>query len=96
MKIKDLSDQIYAAYPNELGKVPQQKIRLIVREALERIQAAVDATQDGALAVDGLGRFKVRQAEMDKNGETSSQRRVAFLPGRKAERDAADAGQAAG
>jgi nucleoid DNA-binding protein len=83
MNIKELANLVVGAHPDELGKVPEQKVRLVIREALQQIKAAVDQAQEGVVAVDQLGQFKVRHAEVERDGEKTTVRRVMFHAGKK-------------
>jgi nucleoid DNA-binding protein len=83
MNIKELASLVVVAHPDELGKLPEQKVRLIIREALQQIKAAVELAQEGVVAVDQLGQFKVRHAEVERDGEKTSVRRVMFHAGKK-------------
>jgi nucleoid DNA-binding protein len=83
MNIQDLTAKIVAAHTEALGKVPEGKVRLIVRETLHQIREAVESTEEGALNIETLGQFKIRLAEVERDGQKVSVRRAAFHAGKK-------------
>lgn len=95
MNIKELASLVVAAHPDELGKLPEPKVRLVIREALQQIKAAIEQAQEGPVGVDQLGQFKVRQLEVDRDGTKATVRRVSFHPGKKAAKPDTSAAPAA-
>ncbi|HSI58885.1 MAG TPA: hypothetical protein VLA16_15105 [Ideonella sp.] len=99
MKIKELAEKAKAAYPGSLGSLPDAKINLLARTIFGLIKDELESTAEGSVKIAFLGQFKVRNVEIEKEGEKVQHRRIQFLPAAArvaAEGDKAEAADAEG
>jgi hypothetical protein len=77
MTIEELIRKALQSAP-ALQALPEQDARALVREVFRHVRQQVDATDEGKIAVGGLGLFRIRQAEREKDGRTVPVKRVSF------------------
>jgi hypothetical protein len=78
MKLRELLDEIDAARPGVIGlKVSEPLALALLRAAFQVVLAKVESTTEGALPVEGLGVFRVRNVE-GKDGVTRPRVTFAF------------------
>jgi len=80
MKIKELAEKAKAAHPGSLGNLPDGKVNLLTRTLFALIKEELDNTAEGAVKIAFLGQFKVRNVEVEKDGEKIQHRRIQFIP----------------
>lgn len=64
-----------------LKSIPQGKVAKIVSLAFGAISQELEATEQGSVRVQGLGVFRVKNREVEKDGKKTSVRRVGFIAG---------------
>lgn len=96
MNLQELAAKISEAHP----KAPQPLVTQLLRTTLKTLRSEIEGVDEGALNVVGLGVFRVRNVESEKDGVKSIVRRTMFsIPrpraeGAKAEDGAAEAAPA--
>jgi len=80
MNIKQLVEQAKANAPLQLGLMADAKAANLLREAFAVILAEIDKAGDEPVKIAGLGSFRVRQVEVEKDGLKQPARRVFFKP----------------
>lgn len=78
MKPNELLESIKKEKPELLSGLPDKKAVVIIRLALAQLAQQIDALEDGALKVPGLGIFQVRQVEREKDGQKVFVKRIVF------------------
>jgi hypothetical protein len=79
MKLRELIQKISEEKPEVLGKVPQGKALVIVREVLAEIKREIEATEEGKISVPGMGTFIISSKEK----EGKEIKRIIFRPAKK-------------
>jgi hypothetical protein len=82
MNVKDLVTQIKAAQPEALASVPNGRAMLILREAFRIMKEELASTEEGIVSVPMLGQFRIRQVEVEKDGQTVRNKRTLFIESR--------------
>lgn len=77
MNLKDMVQSARQAAPN-LEKVSDDDAQKLVREVFRHIRREITATPEGKVEIDGLGLFRVRQAERKKEGRKVRIKKVIF------------------
>jgi nucleoid DNA-binding protein len=86
MKLTEIVELIKSDNPQLLGKMPDKKAAQIVRAVLGQVGKSVAGTAEGVVKVPGLGNFRVKNVEREKDGQKLTVRKVAFIvpkPGAK-------------
>ena len=78
MKPIEIVQLINSSNPELFSGIPEKKASKIVKEVLVQLGKQIEGTENGRVAVPGLGNFRVRQVEVEKEGEKSLKRRVSF------------------
>jgi hypothetical protein len=78
MKSTEIVELIKQSNPKILGKLPDAKVAKIVAATLREISKQVSSAEDGTLKVAGLGSFKIRQVEREKDGQKKTVKKVSF------------------
>jgi hypothetical protein len=78
MKPKEIVELVKKEDPKLFADMPDKKIAQIVRAAFGQVGKQLDATTEGAMKVPGLGNFRVRQGEREKDGQKVPVKRVTF------------------
>ncbi|MDD5271541.1 MAG: hypothetical protein PHU14_02360 [Methylovulum sp.] len=78
MKSLEIVERIKQTNPKLLGKMPDAKAAKIIAAALRAVHKEIGAAEEGALKVAGLGTFKTRQVEREKDGQKSTVKKVGF------------------
>lgn len=73
VKIPDLVDAA------ALGKIPPAKAASIIRKAFVALNEQISATESGVIRVVGLGNFRIRSVEKEKEGQKTTVKKVAFV-----------------
>lgn len=79
MKPMELVELIKVQNPKLLGNVSDKKAALIIRTALMKIGEQVAAAEEGVVKFPGLGNFRIRNIEREKDGVKVTERRVQFI-----------------
>ena len=77
MNIQELLDSAKAEVPALKGLQDTKAIALL-RYAFRQVAQQLAATEEGELEVQGLGRFRVKKVEREKDGEKVAGKRVIF------------------
>ena len=75
-----LVERIKAINPKVLGKMPDKRAAVIVRHAMRALATEINETEEGRLRVLGLGSVAIRQVELEKDGQTTTVKRVVLNP----------------
>jgi len=78
MKPIEIVELIKQANPKLLDKMPDEKVAKIISATLREVGKHVSAAENGALKITGLGTFKIRQVERQKNDEMVNIKKIAF------------------
>jgi hypothetical protein len=78
MNLKELVGKAKAAKPESLELLSDAKAILLMREAFKIIKAEISATDEGMVSIPGLGLFRVRQVEAQRDGSKTIERRTIF------------------
>lgn len=68
------------SHPNLLNGVGEKAATRLLRLVFDELGAQIAATQEGVVPVPGLGRFRIRQINVEKDGQQLVRARVLFLP----------------
>ena len=78
---KSIAASISSSGAPGLKSMPEGKVARIVSLAFGAISQELKATEQGSVRVQGLGVFRVKNREVEKDGMKTSVRRVAFITG---------------
>jgi hypothetical protein len=78
MNAAEIVEKIRAESPALLTKIDDKVAARVVRATLAEIGKQLAQVADGAVSVPGLGRFKVKQVEKEKEGEKKNMKRISF------------------
>ncbi len=78
MKAIEIVESIKQSNPKLLGKMPEQRAASLVQAVLAELGKQLDAVDTGVLKVQGLGNFRIRQVEREKEGQKVTLKRVTF------------------
>jgi nucleoid DNA-binding protein len=79
MKPNEIVQALKTSNPKLLGNIDDKKVARIITAALAQIKLEITTSPDGkAVAVPGLGVFKVKKVEREKDGEKRTVERVMF------------------
>jgi hypothetical protein len=78
MKAIEIIEIIKNESPDLLGKVPEKRAAKIIVAALSHIAKNVTALDQGMVRVQGLGVFRARQVEREKEGHKVMVKKVMF------------------
>lgn len=81
MRPIEIVDFLRLEQPQLLGKMPDKKAAGLIRAALALISRRIDALEEGLLQVAGLGVFRVRRVEREKDGQKVLVRQVILRKG---------------
>lgn len=74
MNLKNLVDSLATQYPT----APRSQILSIVRTTFEMMRHELDSTEEGVVSYSGLGRFRARAIEIEKDGAKRVEKRITF------------------
>lgn len=89
MHINEVVELVKGVDPTLLKGIPDKKVAKIIREAFVQVSNQVENTEEGVIAVPGLGRFQIRKLEREVDGQTITNKRVIFKLRKVAAPDAA-------
>jgi len=78
MKPNEIVELIKKSNPKVLGSLPEAKAAGLIRVALAQLGQHIVALNEGAVNVPGLGNFKIKQVEREKEGQKKTVKVVAF------------------
>lgn len=78
MKPNEIVDLIKEENPEIFDRVPEKKAARIIRLALVELGKQIESVDEGSLSVPGLGSFRVRKIEQEKNGQKDMIKRILF------------------
>lgn len=78
MKSNEIVELIKQSNPKVLGKLPDAKAAKIVAATLREISKQISTAEEGTVKIAGLGAFKVRQVEKEKDGQKVAVRKINF------------------
>jgi len=79
MKLIDIVKHIKNEKPDLLGKLPEKKAVTLLRESFVHLAKLLDE-QDEVIKVPGLGSFRTRSVEKEKEGKKTTSKRIIFRP----------------
>ena len=68
MKPSEIVEKIKAENPEAFGKINNKVAAKIIKLGLDEISKQLAATDEGDLKILGLGNFKIKNIEQEKNG----------------------------
>lgn len=78
MNAKEVVELIKTEKPTLLGKMSEKKAAALIRNAFIQIGKRIDSMDAGEVKVRGLGNFRIKQVERNKDGKNTVVRRVIF------------------
>ena len=75
---KELVELIKSEKPAVLGKTTDKKAARIIRKAFNQLAKQIESTDAGDIRVRGLGRFRIKTIEREKDGQSEKMKRVYF------------------
>jgi nucleoid DNA-binding protein len=75
MIFKELAALVAADHP----QIPTTHVNRVLRTAFKHMQSEIVQTPAGIVNFAGLGQFRIREVEVDKDGSKSSVRRTMFV-----------------
>ncbi len=87
MNPTELVELIKEKRPNLLGKMPERKAVALVQAALAALGRQIAEVEEGVVRVAGLGNFRIRMVETEKDGKTVSVKRTTFLAAKPKSKD---------
>lgn len=83
MNIKELAALVVEANADQLAGLPEPKVKLIIKESLRLVLGAVEGLEEGSFYLENFGQFKVRLAEVERDGQKQQVRRTVFQAGKR-------------
>lgn len=80
MNIKEIVKSAKEHAPKRLGNMPDIRAAALLHEAFSVILWQLEETAEGPVKVAGLGTFRIRQVEIEKDGQKQVVKRVIFKP----------------
>jgi len=80
MKLIELAQKVQKENEEQLGKMNEKIIAMIIREAFEQINIEIKKTDDGKINIPRLGKFIVRMTEKEEEGKSVMIKRIIFKP----------------
>jgi len=87
LKLTELVELIKEKSPKVLDKIPEKKAVALIRAALAELGRHIAEVVEGGVKVQGLGNFRSRMVEREKDGKKVSVKRIAFLTGKPKSKD---------
>lgn len=87
LKSADIVNQLKAKHPRLLANLDEKTVAKLVQVAMRQIASSIADTEQGLVRVNGLGDFRVRQINQEKDGQMISGSRVIFKLATKKEKD---------
>jgi hypothetical protein len=78
MKPIEIVDLIKKEDPKVFERVPDKRAARIIRLALAELGKQIESVDEGSFKVPGLGSFRVRQIEQEKDGRKDMIKRIFF------------------
>lgn len=78
MNANEIVEKIRAESPALLSKIDDKVATRVVRATLAEIGKQLSQVEDGAVNLPGLGRFRIKQVEREKEGEKTAAKRIRF------------------
>jgi len=85
MKLGDIVKHIKNEKPELLGKLPEKRAVALLRESFAHLAKLLDE-QEEVVKVPGLGSFRTRLVEKEKEGQKTTSKRIIFRPAASAQR----------
>ena len=79
---KDIAAHLKSTNP-KLSNIKNGQSAALIREAFKLINQVVLDTHDDVVRVAGLGNFRAKNVELDKDGVKTTAKRVIFRPAKK-------------
>jgi hypothetical protein len=79
MKPTELVELIKEKRPKLLGKMPEKRAVALIRVALAELGRHIAEAEEGVVRVLGMGAFRIRMVEQEKDGENVTVKRIVFL-----------------
>lgn len=78
MKPTELVELIKEKRPNLLGKMPEKRAAALIQVALAELGKHIAEAEEGVMRVPGMGAFRSRMVEREKDGKNVSVKRIIF------------------
>ena len=75
MNLQELAAKVSAAHP----AAPQTLVTQLLRTTLKTLRGEIESAGEGPLNINGLGVFRVKNVETEKDGQKSIVRRTTFV-----------------
>lgn len=80
MNLQELVKNAKEKNPELFERIPDGKAVALVRAVLNDVAEQLGNADEGTVMVAGLGRFVVRQVEVEKDGQKETRKRIVFMP----------------
>lgn len=80
MNASEIIKLIKEENPEILGNLSEKRLIAIIRQVFIQIAKKLEDHEEGPVRVPGLGDFKIRMIEIEKDGKKESVRRIVFRP----------------
>ena len=78
MKLIELAQKVKEEKSDKLGKMSENKIALIIREALSQISLEIENSKEETLRIPKLGIFNIKMVEKEVEGNIVTRKRILF------------------
>ena len=83
IKLIELVQKVQKENTEQLGKMNEKRLAMIIRKTLEQIKSEIDNTDDGKIYIPVLGNFVVRMMEKEEEGKKVMHKRIVFKPAKE-------------
>ena len=80
MDIMEMVRRARESAPDLFEGMPDKAAAALLLEAFRQVGEAIESTDEGMVRVAGLGQFQVRQSEREREGTSTTVKRVMFRP----------------
>lgn len=80
MKIDEVVQEVKSVSSKQLASLPDVKLKSFLRKAFGQILQELETTNEGLVKVSGLGSFRIKQVEVEKDNAKTLQKRIVFHP----------------
>lgn len=78
MKANEIVEQLKQSHPKLFAKLPEGNATKLVNAVLRHTAQQINDANEGTVKVAGLGVFRIKQREQEKDGEKRVVKRVSF------------------
>lgn len=80
LKLIELAQKVQKENTEQLGKMNEKKIAMIIRKTLEQIKKEIVNTDGEKIIIQGFGNFSIRMIEKEEDGKKVMHKRMIFRP----------------